>query len=131
MNQIQLHFEPFQKALKKLKEAITLGDSEIVRDGTIQRFEFTFELAWKLMKRINEKAGLESNSPREAIKQAFKIHCISDNLLWLDSLEYRNLVSHTYSEETAQKIYDHITDFIPLFEELEKNVQKKIEEKEL
>lgn len=130
MNQFKIHFEQFQKALGKLKEAMTLGDAEIVRDGAIQRFEFTFELAWKLMKRLNASAGLESNSPREAIKQAFKNHLISNNILWLDSLEYRNLVSHTYSEETAKRIYSHILDFVPLFEELEKNAQERMEEKE-
>jgi len=130
MKTIKIQLQYLIKALIKLKEALTLGDEEIVRDGTIQRFEFTFELAWKLMKKINAFYGIETNSPRQAIKQAFREKIISNNPLWLEILECRNIISHTYSEESSLNIYNNIKKFIPLFDELITNIQKIIDNKE-
>ena len=81
----------------------------VLLDGTIQRFEFTVELAWKTIKEYleYEKFG-EFNSPRSAIKEAYKINLIEDGEKWLDMLDDRNLTSHTYDENTAKEIYRNI-----------------------
>lgn len=62
--------EDFNKALSRLKEALVLPETEINRDAAIQRFEFTFELAWKLMKTTNEILGTPCYSPRDCIRLA-------------------------------------------------------------
>lgn len=128
MEKVKIKFEQFKNALTKFKEAFSFKESEIIRDGTLQRFEFTFECAWKLMQEINLKYGFETYSPRESIKQAFQINLISDNKLWFDVIDDRNLISHTYSEATAKKIYTDIKSYIPLFEELILNANKLITE---
>ncbi len=100
-----------ERANLRLKESL-LRDAEaddIVVDAIIKRFEFTYELSWKLMKTYLEYNGnLEGTSPRRAIQEAFKIGVIKDGDSWLEMLEDRNRTSHTYDERTATDIYQHI-----------------------
>lgn len=100
----------FAKSLKRLREALSenLSKGSIVVDGTIQRFEFTFELAWKLAKAILEYQGLRASSPRSVIKEAFREKFITDGDGWIDMLEDRNKTSHIYDEKQALKIYQKI-----------------------
>jgi len=62
--------DDYRKALGRLKEAVgeNLSKGSIVIDGAIQRFEFTFELAWKFLRSLLQFQGIEANSPRSAIK---------------------------------------------------------------
>lgn len=105
-------FYDFQDANKRLKEAINddLSKGSIVIDGTIQRFEFTFELSWKLAQAILLLKGTGANSPRDIIKEAFKAKIIDDGNGWMDMLEDRNKSSHIYDEEIAVEIYRRIKD---------------------
>lgn len=100
----------FKKALERLNEALRddLSKGSIVVDGTIQRFEFTFELAWKLSKAILNHNGVEVETPRLVIKEAFKAKIIQDGQGWIDMLEDRNKTSHIYDEAEALKIYKKI-----------------------
>jgi nucleotidyltransferase substrate binding protein (TIGR01987 family) len=82
--------------------------TEIVRDAAIQRFEYNFELAWKTVKKFAEKQGIESNSPREAFKAAFRLKLILEENVWLDMLDDRNRTSHTYNENTADEIFGNL-----------------------
>ena len=82
--------------------------TDLVVDGTIQRFEFAFELAWKLMQAILKVHGIEAASPRTAIKEAFRVGWLPDGEGWIDMLEDRNKTSHLYDETAAQAIYDKI-----------------------
>ena len=82
--------------------------TDLVVDGTIQRFEFAFELAWKLMQAALRAQGLDAASPRAAIKVAFQIGWLPDGEGWIDMLEDRNKTSHLYDETAAQTIYDKI-----------------------
>jgi nucleotidyltransferase substrate binding protein (TIGR01987 family) len=79
--------------------------TDLVVDGTIQRFEFAFELSWKLMQAMLRVQGIESASPRSSIKEAFKVGWLPDGDGWIDMLEDRNKTSHLYDESAAQKIY--------------------------
>lgn len=116
MIRLKERFEAFSTALERLKEAIDMYKQDtnaVLLDGTIQRFEFTVELAWKTIKAYLEYEKLgEFNSPRSAIKEAYKINLIEDGEKWLDMLDDRNLTSHTYDENTAKEIYRNIiTDY--------------------
>ena len=95
-------------------------DDDIVIDATIQRFEFTYELSWKLMKAYLEYNGnLEATSPRKAIKESFKEGLIEDGAQWLDMLQDSNRTSHTYDENCAIEIFNNIKEvYIEIFQKL-------------
>ena len=114
-----------EKAIENLKIIITAYDNEtegIVKDGMrdsiIQRFEFCTELSWKLMKRYFDENKLnEVFSPRSIVKEAYKQRLIEDGEIWLDILDDRNLTSHTYDENTANRIRDNIiNNYVDVFE---------------
>lgn len=95
-------FSNFKKAFNQLTEFIEkeeLNKFEI--QGIIQCFEYTFELAWKTMKDYLEDEGFDVKSPRGTIQIAFQTQLISDGHTWLDALEKRNLMTHTYDEGKA------------------------------
>lgn len=95
-------FSNFKKAFIQLTEFIEkkeLNKFEI--QGLIQCFEYTFELAWKTMKDYLEQEGFEVKSPRSTIQTAFQIQLVTDGHSWIDALEKRNLMAHTYDEEKA------------------------------
>ena len=75
-------------ALERLKEAVKQGDSDIIIDGILHRFEFTFELAWKTMKDFLEYNGISENigSPREILRRAFESHLIEDGEEWMEKI---------------------------------------------
>lgn len=106
-------FSNFEKAYKLLKEGIeTSGDisSKLEKEGIIQRFEYTFELAWKTLKDYLEYGGILVNLPREIIKQSFAKSLITDGDAWIDMLEKRNLIAHTYDEKNFEIVIGLIKD---------------------
>lgn len=128
--QLLLKWEDYHKALHRLEIALTktLDEDDLYLDATIQRFEFTFELAWKLMKAVLEYEGIEATSPRSSIREAWKQHLIGDAEKWLDMQVKRNLSSHTYNEETAQDIYCHIKeDYIVLLQDLDQEIRSRLD----
>lgn len=115
----------YKKALRRLKEAIEEPAIGIAVDGTIQRFEFTFELAWKLAKAVLIYQGVDVQMPRAVIKESFKAGLIEDGEGWIDMLEDRNKTAHIYKEKQAQRIYKKIKknhfDLLSIFEKNIKN----------
>jgi len=111
----------FQKALERLKEALNedpLRGAGVVLDGSIQRFEFTFELSWKLAKNILNYQGIEASNPRDVIKETFQQKLIEDGPGWIAMLDDRNKTSHVYDEKDALEIYKRVKDkYVLLFEE--------------
>ncbi|MBI2431775.1 MAG: nucleotidyltransferase substrate binding protein [Candidatus Hydrogenedentes bacterium] len=92
------------KAYARLVEACKQEDySDLEAAGLIQTYEFTFELAWKTMKDKLSFEGYEVRSPRETIRKAFEMELIPDVDAWLEALDSRNLLSHTYDEPTASE----------------------------
>lgn len=92
----------FKKANNQLTEFIEKKElNKIEVQGLIHCFEYTFELAWKTMKDYLEEEGFIIKSPRKTIQTAFQIQLIEDGHLWLDALEKRNLMAHTYDEEKS------------------------------
>jgi nucleotidyltransferase substrate binding protein (TIGR01987 family) len=122
MEKIKYISEDFKKVLERLRQALKedLSKGNIIVDGTIQRFEFTFELAWKLAKAILNYNGIQADSPRLVIKEAFKTKLIKDGQGWIDMLEDRNKTSHLYDESQALKIYNKIKEnHLKLLEDIE------------
>jgi len=103
-------YADFKKAFARLSEALDedIDKGSIIIDGAIQRFEFTFELAWKLARAMLSYNGIEADSPRLVIKEAFRMKIFADGQGWIDMLEDRNKTSHIYDERTAREIYKKI-----------------------
>jgi nucleotidyltransferase substrate binding protein (TIGR01987 family) len=129
MKRYEDRFNDFSKALKKLKEAFMEEPTEIIIDGTLQRYEFTFELSWKLMKDYLEYSGIVEDiaSPREIIKSAFQANLISNGDIWIQMMLDRNLLSHLYDEDKSREIYNNIKNkYLTEFSKLEKIIGSKI-----
>ncbi len=105
-------FNDLEKGLNKLKEVIEIKsiDREIKRDSTIKRFEFSYELMWKNLKRILEIEGFNPKSPRETFEFAYKNDIIENEDIWLNMLMDRNIAVHVYNEEEVDKIYKNIVE---------------------
>lgn len=98
-------FINFEKAFTCLKQAIARDQyDELEQAGLIKTFEFTFELAWKTLKDLLETEGYSVQTPREVIKQAFQVGYIENGKIWLEILNQRNLMAHTYSDEKSLEI---------------------------
>ena len=107
-------FSNYNKALKKLSEAIGYVKNkpkekvldEILKEGIIQRFEYTHELAWNVMKDFLLEIGdVTLYGSKDATREAFKTELIKDGDVWMEMIKSRNKTSHTYNEEIAQEIY--------------------------
>ncbi|HEX3047689.1 MAG TPA: nucleotidyltransferase substrate binding protein [Bacillota bacterium] len=104
-------YQNFEKAFSHLAEAVTkTGLSDLEKAGVIQIYEFTFELAWKTVKDFLEEKEVLVRFPKDTIKEAFKYEIIDDGDLWMDMLDKRNLMSHTYNETNAELAYRLIVD---------------------
>ena len=90
---------------------------DIIKEGVIQRFEYTHELAWNVMKDFLAKAGNENIfGSMDATREAFALQLIENGELWMDMIRSRNKTSHTYNEETADEIFRKILDeYLPAF----------------
>lgn len=109
----------FYNAFGRLNEAISENPTDIVIDGVLHRFEFTFELAWKTVKDYLEFLGIVDSvgSPKETIKNGYKQGIIEDGEGWIAMMLARNSLSHIYDKQTSREIYDNIIDkYIGLFE---------------
>ena len=100
----------FSKALQRFTEALAEDQSNpLAIDGSIQRFEFCFELGWKLIKKmLMDVEGIEVLSSKKALQSAYQLGWIEDEQAWLKMLNDRNLTSQTYREEYAQEIYSKL-----------------------
>ena len=95
-------------ALGRLDDALAQPKTEWTRDSAIQRFEFTFELAWKAVATVAQAHGVEARSPREPFKQAFALGWVTDEDVWLRMLDDRNRTTHTYNEAVAEEIFGQL-----------------------
>ena len=128
-------FSNYRKALSKLSKAVDIVSSqmeededidELLEEGLIQRYEYTHELAWKVMKDYAEYQGITGISgSRDAIRQTLQFGLIDDEN-WMRSISDRNLTSHQYDEDTAKAIIENITEvYYPLFVKYERVMLKK------
>lgn len=113
-------FQNFTDALGHLRSAATEieSPSDLEKEGTIQRFEFTHELAWKVMKDYLTFEGITGIvGSRSATREAFNKGLITDGQTWMDMIESRSKTVHTYIDEILEQEYDLIVDkYHPLFE---------------
>lgn len=125
-------FEVFDKAflnLDELKARDFSSFSTLEKEGIIQRFEILVELSWKVLKDFLENEGFLIVSPKDAIRQAFSSKLFGVDIAdkWLESLNIRNLTSHTYTQDALDKNVRFILDeFLPLVKNLQQILKGKL-----
>jgi nucleotidyltransferase substrate binding protein (TIGR01987 family) len=114
-------FQNYQKALATMKSAMELAAarelSDLEKQGVIQGFEFTFEMAWNVMKDYLEEQGINGIiGSKNAIRHAFNKGLIDDGEVWMEMVKGRNLASHSYDQEIAERLLKKIREsFYSLF----------------
>lgn len=106
----------FSKALIALEAAVAqlVSPGRFEIDVTIQRFEFTFELFWKTLKKIlQDDFDTKTVAPRQTLQQAYGMDLISNEKMWVAMLDDRNMTSHTYQQDIADQIYQNIKIYTP------------------
>jgi len=125
----------YKKALLQLNDAVELSGkrelSLLEKQGLIQAFEFTHELAWNLLKDYLEYQGnQEIRGSRDAIREAFKVGLIGNGEVWMETIKARNITTHAYDEEIVQSAVKIISGkYLLLFNELS-DIFNKIKLKE-
>ncbi len=113
----------YRNAVRQLAKALKEPESEFIRDASIQRFEFTYELLWKTLKVFLEEIhGVRAISPRQAFKESFTLELIDREDVFLEMLEARNQLAHTYNEKQAGLIYRQLTKFLDAFKKVMENL---------
>ncbi len=114
-------FNNYKKAFNQLAEAVELMEkrelSRLEKQGVVQAFEYTHELAWKTLKDFLEMKGvLDLYGSRDVTREAFKVGLIENGEVWMEMIKSRNLTSHTYDEETIEEIVNLIQNvYFPAF----------------
>ena len=117
-------FQSFDRALTLVREAMERGPAalnQLEKEGAIQRFEYSLELAWKTAKDYLEQSGvlIEPVTPREVIKQAFAAKVLADGQVWIDMINHRNLLAHTYDCKVFEEAVEALaTRYLPAMEAL-------------
>lgn len=113
-------FQNYENSFKLLERTNNIKNpSEAEQGGLIQFYEVSFELAWKTLKDYLESEGFIVKSPRQTIKQAFQMEIIEDGEKWLEALDDRNLTTHIYNSEIAERVVKRIkNDYYPLLKKL-------------
>lgn len=113
------YFYTLGKAIDRLQEVINhpqLNEIEYLRDAAIQRFEFTIELFWKVLKKVLSYEKIDATTPRDVLSKSYQYKLIDDENIWLRMLDDRNNTSHAYKEEEAKIIFEHIKKYLPVFQ---------------
>lgn len=134
-------FSNYTKALGKLSQAVSYIKNlqsntnldyeetldEMIKEGLIQRFEYTHELAWNVMKDYAVYQGNNTvGGSRDSVREAFQLKLIENAKLWMDMIVSRNKTSHTYNEDTANEIYSDILElYYPAFLKFQQTMEEK------
>ncbi len=108
----------FRLVISERPRWIEEGNGDIVLDVAAKRFEFTYEMAWKALKRLLDFLGIDARTPRAIFKEAYAHGLITDEQVWLDMIEMRNLSSHIYDEHEISPLLTQLERFLTAFEQL-------------
>ncbi|MCQ8118170.1 HI0074 family nucleotidyltransferase substrate-binding subunit [Methylomonas rosea] len=122
--------ERFQVVINERERWIAEGNGDIVLDIAAKRFEFTYEMAWKALKRWLDFQGIDARSPRAVFKEAFALGVLPDEKTWLDMIEMRNLSSHVYDEHEVSGLLDQLERFNDAFADLLNRIDLPTHEQE-
>lgn len=123
----------FERALERFRIVVAErdrwvdeGNGDIVLDVAVKRFEFTYEMAWKALKRFLDYLGIDARAPRPVFKEAYAQGLLSDEQVWLDMIEMRNLSSHVYDEQEVSRILSELERYLAAFDSLLKQLRQTL-----
>lgn len=126
-------FDNYKRAFVLLREAIETMDerelTQLEKEGIIQRFEYTWELAWKVIKDYLEHEGvtLDKITPASVIRAAFAAKIIKDGETWMQALDARNKMSHVYSLKKFEEVIEEIRkSYLALFDDLHFSMMENV-----
>lgn len=125
-------FDNLNRALAQLQSALeahqAMPENELILIALIKAYEFSFELSWKTLKDLLAWNGVDARLPREVLKQAFATGLIDEGQIWIDMLEQRNLMAHTYDQARALQAAELITShYWPQLQRLQKALEERRE----
>ncbi|MCD6413450.1 MAG: nucleotidyltransferase substrate binding protein [Elusimicrobia bacterium] len=126
---LKLKISLFEKSLQTFEEILSQPYSVVIRDASMQRFEYTFEAMWKFLKEfLKEMEGIVANSPKAVFREAFGIGLISepDTEKFLEMTDSRNDIAHTYKEEVAKEIFERLPEYLDLMRLLDESLKKRL-----
>lgn len=124
---LQMKQQRFAQALLQLRKVLQEPASEYIRDAAIQRFEFTYELAWKTLQAYLATIDIVVLSPKETLKIAYEQGLIKDASAWSELHRQRNLTGHTYDQKLAESVYRFLQENgLQLFLELQTTLNEKL-----
>ena len=123
---VQEKLANYNKALQRLDEALAVENpNSFIYDSVIKRFEFTYELAWRLMKSyIEYQGGADVRFARDVFREAYAKGLIKEGKVWLQMLQDRNISSHTYNEDESKQIYERVKKYRQYFFALAQEIEK-------
>lgn len=127
-DKIKLQIAQLNQAVSTLAEAAVLEPTQINKDATIQRFEYCFELVWKLMQSIARIKGTEVYNPRDSIRTAAQNNLIDNAETWFEFLKSRNTTVHIYSQKVADQVYEGAKRFLVEAQRFLENLPSTINE---
>jgi len=117
-----------QKAFQTFEEILKESYSVVIRDASIQRFEYTFEIVWKSLREfLKEKAGVIANSPKLTFREALAIGILSEEETGkcLEMTDDRNDIAHTYNKEVAERIFSRLKEYSSLMKKILNGILEK------
>ena len=119
--------EGFDKAIGRLQEVLEREKDDVVRDSSIQRFEFVFDLAWKTLKEfLKVRYGIISGSPKGCFREAYKQGLVVYDDFWIEITNMRNETAHSYNEATVEKVYAVLPKALAEFRVLQKAIREHL-----
>jgi nucleotidyltransferase substrate binding protein (TIGR01987 family) len=112
---MSVSIEEFEKAVVALEQVLSRPEDDVVRDASIQRFEFCVELAWKTARKV---MGTQTAAPKQVIREMAQNGYVEDVQIWFEAIEKRNQTSHTYNEDLANEVFVFLKLFSKNFRDL-------------
>lgn len=121
---LKISFKNLKKAVERFDEILKEPVTQIVKDAALQRFEFTYELMWKTLKiYLEDIHGLRAVSPRQVFKEAYSLSIIENEDIFLEMIQSRNLLAHTYNEDQADNIFAKLSKYLPVIQNVLNNLK--------
>ena|SRR3989344_91712 len=117
-------FADFKKAVTRLKESMSKEKTIERRDSALMRFQLSFDTGIKSIKEYLKSQGKECYVAKQCLRSAFQIGLIEHDSSWLQMVDDRNEIIHSYNEEVAEYIYSKLNQYLVLFNKLIENLEK-------
>ncbi len=126
MSKLSNLLQELEKAVNRFEEVLSLEKNDVVRDSAILRFEFTLDLSWKTVKAfLEEHEGVLCHSPKDCFRKAFQEGTIDYDDFWIELIDIRNELAHTYNDALSQSVYDQFPKALQHFKILLQKLIKK------